>query len=491
MLHSVRDFKFKVIFFAGIFGICAHFLACDAPKPKKPIVPTTEVIELAPIVPQKVAVKKCEEYVKTLPQLVLATESVQDSAKILSVQIESNKIIDEVSLAKWVFDFANDVFLREECSACDRILFTANTGPDSYFQGIIHRRDHELFVKKTISLPEFVRRFEIKGLDTKVSLLKKLKDARLHNDHEKALALVEKLLDLEADNPDYLTIRANVYLDQEVFFEAITLYQNILEMYPTRVDALFNLAYAQKEIGRFGDAIESFARLLMTLKASPEKIKKNLFSHEDVLLQLADAYVKNNQLTEAEKYLAEIKTEDFDYLMLKANVLRGQKRYEEARFMIQKIIDQGNAQALTWFNLVLVNLDMQDLIQARAAFMRLKELDVSLAKEVGFLETVQIEDTKSVPVVENDDNDPIESDEKNTEAAVITESTEQKTQELDLPYKPVDFPEDPYAQNNDNTSETVPVSDTEETEVPKIDWSKIPVIPSKQPALKKSPDPEV
>lgn len=468
----------------------AHFLACDSSKPKHSTHTTTEIVELSPVDPHKVVVKKCVDYVKTLPQLNSVMESIQDGAKILSVQVESNKIIDDVSLAKWVFDFVSDLFMREEC-AYDRILFTANTSPDAYFQGVIHRLDHELFVKKNISLPEFVKRFEIKGLDTKVSLLKKLKGARLYNDHEKALVLVEKLLDLETDNPDYLMIRANIYLDQEVFFEAITLYQNILEMYPLRVDALFNLAYAKKEIGRFGEAIELFQRLLTLLKMSPEKIKKDLFSLEDVLLHLADAYAKNNQLSEAEKYLTEIKTENFDYLILKANVLRGQKRYDEARFMIQKIGEQGEDNALTWFNLVLVNLDMQDLVQARAAFVRLKELDVNLAKEVGFLETVQIEDKESIPVVENDDKDPIESDEESTEATVITESTEQKPQELDLPYKPVDLPEDPDTQSNQNITGDSQTLEPEEAEVPKIDWSKIPVIPSKQPILKKSPDPDV
>ena len=153
----------------------------------------------------------CQQALKQ-EKAIKKIEQVSDS--LATVVIESNSITNEDSLAKWLKDFTKELYKGTGC-ILEQVGFSVKIDEFSYFQGIINRGDFGLYKKQKISEAEWVRRFEIKKMATSEALVESLRKARRALDNEKALKLVNQVLDDDFSNVSAREIKANILLDQK------------------------------------------------------------------------------------------------------------------------------------------------------------------------------------------------------------------------------------------------------------------------------------
>lgn len=504
---------FDLAMWSWLFLVLSFHISCDSPHDSLPTEKTVHSQESTPVPSTGLIVTKvqqeqeCLENIRSLSSI--SSVEVLDSNHIKLV-VDSNTVLNEETLIKWVMNFAKDWYGKQNCPI-QKIHFSTAVGGDEYYQAKISRDDYDLFDHHKISLAEWVRRFEIQQLDTKTSLVKKLILARSNSENDVALDLINKLLELEPDNLDYLTIQANIFLDQGTYFEAITLYDFILEIKPDRRDVIYNLACARQNIGRFSESLKLYEKLLSLIKLPDSNPSVAKMEEQDILLHMVDAYLKNNQVKEADEILAKVSGDTEAYLVFKSNVLRSEGRSEEAINMLNQLIAKNPSSGLAFFNLTLLHLDQKDIEAARTSYASLNEADPQMAKELEFIKTLSDASTgPSTPVVHEplttsgpvepvfpDENEVKkiekieEGDTGQTDAVpetgdktITPQSQKDLIKTLDLPYKPVDMNE------TDETNGSTENQEDEEDQ-PKIDWSKIPFIASKTPVLKPVGDPKI
>lgn len=349
---------------------------------------TVPVYKLKPAVKPKPPPKEpkpdpvfvCKKFLQDHPQVITVAYPERST---VALEIESNRIIDETSLVKWLSGFLSQIFYERQCP-WDKVTFITRLSETEYYEGLSRRDDYDLYKKGRISQAEWTRRFEIKKLATVASIKNNLKRAREAADHGKALGYVDELIKRDPYDIGALIIKGNILLDQGAAAEALAVYESVLKMAPQNVLARFNQAYAQARMGRFSEAIAGYQSLIKALKMDPGL--SDQIRPEAVWLYLADVYLKNNQAGEAAQALenAEPKT-DTPFKLLKANLLRAQKRPQEARAILEELVEAGKGGKRALFNLVLVNLDLKDLKASRAAFAKLKAGAPKLADELAFL----------------------------------------------------------------------------------------------------------
>lgn len=314
---------------------------------------------------------------------ITALKNIQsESENDLRLEIVSTEIKDESTLAKWVVDFAKDVFFTKGCP-WNSIHFIAAVTEESYYRGSVSRADVDFFRKEKISVAELYRRMEINRMETELSLRTRLLKARSSKSHDEALELVGKLLELDHDDVTLNIIQANVYRDQKAYAEAQNIYQLVLEIHPNDLQALLNLAFVQKEMGSFAEAIANF------LKAEPLLVaaaNQNIMTQDLFNLQIADTHFKNREIDKAKSRLALVQdTKNYHYQVLMMNLVRLEKKFEEALALISQMDVEQQDDALVLFNKTLLHLDLHDEDSAKQTFEKLKSIKAAYADELAFL----------------------------------------------------------------------------------------------------------
>lgn len=361
----------------------------ELPKPVVVVDPT--------VVTVPITMGNCEDVFKKA-----AAESVLTflpETKTVKVEVNSNKIYDEESLGRWAVDLAQAVFVEPTCTI-DKISFVAMVSADVYYQGSLLRSDHDFFKRDKISLAEWMRRLDIKELNTVASVKTKLKKARDDKDQSKALDLAKQWLDLEPNNEIAKLVLANVYLDEASYFEAITRYEDLLKIKLSDRLTLFNLAYAKTRIGSFSEAIilyEKYQTIVIDILPAIN------VDDEVFWLNFAEANLSDHRLGKAEQALGHVKDQkSVDYILLSANLKRARKDYAGAKEILDVLVSRGDDNDLVWFNLVVLALDMKDEKAAKSAFAFLQTSNIKMADELSFLPVFthkqQIPDTSLSPV---------------------------------------------------------------------------------------------
>ncbi|MBF0105727.1 MAG: tetratricopeptide repeat protein [Deltaproteobacteria bacterium] len=332
------------------------------------------------VITEKENEKLCVEYVESIPSVV----SVKyPDPKTLSIEVASNKVYDEASLIKWVMEFSTELFDTRACQ-WDQLLFMTSFDEGSYDQGVSGRSDYLLYKKGRISSPEWNKRFEIKKMNSIKTLKLQLKAERALGHHAKAFDLMLELFKTEDADVTLSIVKNNILLDQKIYHEAIAGYEALLASDPENITVLYNLAFAKKEIGSFADAIQIYQNLKTIFEQNPGS--RSPVSSEDTAFQLADAYLKNNQLKETRSVLEKIKDKDSGtYHILLSNLLRQEGQYTEAKTILDGLIKKGAGTELALFNRTLLYLDLKDVEGARRSYEELKALNAVMAGELAFL----------------------------------------------------------------------------------------------------------
>jgi tetratricopeptide (TPR) repeat protein len=398
----------------GFFCLLA-FVACQSSGSQKPTpkMPPSEIKETKAVgVPPQSSLKNCEDVFKKA-----AAESIltfYPETKTAKIEVNSNKIYDEESLSRWAMDLAKAVFTEPACTV-DKISFVAMVSADVYYQGLLLRSDYDFFKREKISLAEWMRRLDIKELNTVASVKTKLKKARDAKEHDKALDLAKQWIDLEPNNETAKLVLANIYLDEASYFEAIMRYEDLIKIKPDNALVLFNLAYAKTRIGSFSEAIALY-----------EKVQTS--DSDDVFwLNFTEANLSDHRLSEAEKALEPVKDKErLDFVILSANLKRARKDYAGAKELLDTLVSRGDDKDLVFFNLVVLALDMKDEKAAQLAFVSLQTRNAKMAEELSFLSVFgskqQTPDTTSSAV-----------DEEKEESDVTMPEIEETVDEGDLP----------------------------------------------------------
>lgn len=333
------------------------------------------VTQTAPIRTREERLAVCQSFITSHP-LVVRSNSLKDDAIVLKV--DSNRIYDEVSLSKWIMEISRETYLTRDCP-WKELKVAIDADDLGEWRGVSRRMDFELHEKGVISTAEWVRRFEVQKIASPESLKLALKTARQEKDHEEASGLIAEISSKEPQNQQAKIIKANILLDQGLSFEAIELYQSLPEDVSQSPLVLFNLALARKHVGSFSDAIAVYQNLL---KLGDFKV----VSQDNVLLNLADAYLKNNQPDDAEKVLNQVKQKKAPvWQILQANLLRAKHETQKARDVLAGMTVENELSEVILFNLILLDLELKDVQAARERFSRLKNVNANFAGELAFL----------------------------------------------------------------------------------------------------------
>lgn len=371
----------------------------ENPPVEKIIKPETPPIKEMPT--------SCEQI---LQNLKMGRFSKTATADFFQLEVNAQAVFNEKTLTDWVIQSAEKIFLLTECQV-KSVVFVASAEDEFLYQGVFLRDDFELFQNNKISKPEWIKRFEIKRMETLQVIKKKLKTAREQKNHQAAKKWVEKWIEKEPQHINARLILGNILLDNENFFEAIQVYETLLKEHPQTYLALFNLAYTKKKIGSFDEAIQLYEKIIKQF-TELDSLQK-----DQVFIYLASAYLNNKQLQDAEKFLQKVTdTTDENYLVLQANLLRLNKQFEEAKKILQTFIDTESASDIIYYNLILIHLDLKELAAARELFKTLQELNKSMANELMFLGEAKQNNVPSQPIIK-----PVEQDKSDTPSALQKE----------------------------------------------------------------------
>lgn len=326
--------------------------------------------------------------------------------KSLSIAVQPENLETEkisFSLSKTGFYTEEEMILWAEKagavlsdSACKftLITFSAAGKEDTQWEGNLQLTDYQLYKLQKISRAEFVRRLDLKSEVTLASLKIRLKAARIKKDGDASLVAIEQWLKLEENAVAPKIIKANILIEQGEYFAAQNLLDEVLLNHPANTHALFNKAFTQKKLGRFAEAVLIYRKLLASQPEPAISNKDLAFSRDDVLMQLADAYLNNKQLSEASEVLAQVQDQNSpSRRIMQASLLRLKGQYSDARKLLETLVREGKASDVVYYNLVLVSLDQKDADSARKNLTLLQNLNESWAKDLEFLEPLKRDST--------------------------------------------------------------------------------------------------
>ncbi|MBU0504863.1 MAG: tetratricopeptide repeat protein [bacterium] len=391
-----RTCQFIVIFLCITLTVsaCDFFVEKEVVKKRKveAVRPKVSTVVTSPVVPSNKIT--CLENIKSNKAITIKQTI---SPHVLTIEVDSNKIVDEATLVQWLSQFAQTLFDQESCSLT-KIYFSTHLDVFSYFQGVLKKNDYSFYKQRRISEAEWVKRFEIKKMETKEALNIELKKMRELKDLGSALKIVTRILNDDINNQDVKLVKANILLDMRSYSDALNTYEDVLASQPDNIRALFNSAFVSKEMGSFAQAIEK-TKKVRDLLADKEKGSKYLaqlgLSLDTVLLQLAEVYLKNNETALAVATLKDIKNKSAAaYVLLKAQLHRLTQKYEEAKNELMTVVDSGDWQDVILFNMVLLHLDLKDKGGAKQYFEMLSDVNKKMAQELSLvnnLPTIQEE----------------------------------------------------------------------------------------------------
>lgn len=278
-------------------------------------------------------------------------------------------------------EFADRVYGKAGCSV-SKILLRAPGAEGAYLDGVLFRSNDDLLRAGTISAAEFSRRLEIQALETVASLKLKLKAARDGGDVAAAVGFASEWVAKEPDNVTARLILGNALLDKGEDAVAAGNFEEVLLVQPKNFLAWANLALAKTRRGTFSEAVAIYAKLL----ADYESYEFRYFLRDDVSLRLADALLSDGRADEALSALSGITDRTApQFAILLAQAMRAQKRFAEARKILEEQLKKNPDDGIARFDLVLSCIDLKDVVSARREYAALKQSDFSLAAELAFL----------------------------------------------------------------------------------------------------------
>lgn len=304
---------------------------------------------------------------------------------------------DVSRLPEWGVRLSEFLYLKHGCS-WQRIRVEWEAEDGRLVRFVLFRDNFNLYREQKISLPEFGRRLEVVQVDTLESIKTKLRAMRKEKNHQEALEWVQKWLVVEPESVVAHVLRGNIFLEMGEPVKAIEAYEAALKLNPQDVTARFNLAVAQKETGSFSEAVSVFETLNVEFALSGDQ-RRNLLR-----LHLMDTHLRNNEAEKARVILPEVTgnmSDDVD--LWQAQMLRSQKKYQEARDVLIEYLKRHPKDRLAHFNLVVSELDLKDEAQAKGAFEKLKQMDADFARELEFIPLFKTSSTVA-PVVTPEDN---------------------------------------------------------------------------------------
>ena len=353
---------FNIIFFLFWVVACQDgnkdFIQADGVFPQTP-----SVIQKDNLIPEKEITCTKENF-----RFEQGSQISFVSDQEISVKFFNESLQTKVDFSRFLTNLSVQIFDEKRCDF-EKITIQNRLQKGALFTGVLTKENYSLYRQKEISFPEFERRFEIAEEATLELLQAKLKMARDQKNSQEALSLIEEWLGQDPENARILTIKGNIFLEERRFLEAIPLFEKVLEKQPDLKEAAFSLAVAKKEVGRFTEAISDFENLKATW------VDQNLLS-----LHLAETYFRNHEIEEAKRVLNDLKDQDAD--LLKAEIFRAEKKFQEAKILLEKYPE--NPMAL--YNLTLVLMDLKNTDEAVKSFLDLKQKAPEFAKELEFIE---------------------------------------------------------------------------------------------------------
>ncbi len=374
----MREIFLKTVTWGLLFGAVLSASCGDSQPQKNTVQKQISISTTVKTLTSAVDAVTCLDYVKALETVSLSKEQTTE----ITISINTNKIYDEATLVKWLENFDAVFFSKTPC-AIATVHFTVLLDAENVYSGVLRKADNEMRAANKISEAEWVRRFEIQRVETLASLTVVLKNARETADTKAALQVIDKIIDKDAGNSLWRLIKANTLLESGAYFEAIAVYEALLENSPKDLRALYNLSFAHKHVGNFSKSLDLYQKIADEIASADKELP---FAREDFYLSWADAYLHNNQPREAleKKKLAGDST-GVNGLLIEANALRLLKLFNDAKRVLEKALTLQENEAVVLFDLTLIQLDLKDEEGAKVNFAKLKESDAGLAAELSFL----------------------------------------------------------------------------------------------------------
>jgi tetratricopeptide (TPR) repeat protein len=157
---------------------------------------------------------------------------------------------------------------------------------------------------------------------------------------EKAIAAAKDIVELDPNNADAEYNLGYMYVKEQRFAEAVDVFKRAIELRPDFEHAYMNLGYCYSQLGQFSNAISAFQELV---KLIPD--------NDNAWFNIAVNYMQ-------------------------------QKKWSSAVEPLRKVIELRPDYALAYYNLGIVYLNMRDNASARQAYLKLKDLDASMAQKL-------------------------------------------------------------------------------------------------------------
>lgn len=279
------------------------------------------------------------------------------------------------------------------------VAFRAPGAEGTYFEGELTGDDYRLFRAGKISQAELGRRLDIRRLETVDSVKLKLREAREGGDHGYAMTLAEQWLEKDPGNAVAPIVRANILLAKKDFKGASALYEEILIAEPRRMDVWFNLAFAKRELGQFTEAVAIYEQLVREFDEFTERV----VARGDIYLHLADTYLAENRLDDAEKAVAEAGMPETEaVIIMRAVIARGRGKPAESLKLLERFLKAHPESGTALYDLVVTLIDLKDRDGARKEYERLRATDPALAEELKFIPLF----SGKTPVAEPENGNP-------------------------------------------------------------------------------------
>lgn len=465
------------------------FVTCSSSEPSQPQLvepaPKKEVSQKSELQPSAIEtqVDKQALCLEALKKWDLGSQVKISSDKRVEFVFSESQVFTETEFSKNLLKFSDEIFGQYGCDY-EQVTFQSFSSEGPLWLARLARENYFLFRKSQISEPEFTRRLEIVQKATLASLKAKLKKARQFKKQDEALIAVNAWLENDPENLDAQVIRANIFLDQKDFYQAVSVYEKVLQSDSKNLTARFNLAVTKKKLGQIEAAVLLFDSLEQDIKSSQE-LDKSLWG-----LHRVDAYLSLKNIQMAEAALQKITLQKIgDVDLFRIVILREQKKFSEAKEVLENYLKAYPEESLALYNLALTFLDLKNTDEAVKTFLRLKLADADVAKELEFLPLFA---QSKEPEVLQDEETPSEA---NPDPDLDEEELVQD-KKVDVPYKPPSL--EVLEKEQESWEGYLPgkktgqpeEADGEDSEI-KFDYTTLPFIPFKRPELPPASDPMV
>lgn len=151
------------------------------------------------------------------------------------------------------------------------------------------------------------------------------------NEFERALPFSIKAVDLAPDNKYFYLLKAEIYTKQANFDQAAEVFKDLLENVPNTEEYYFDLAALYLYQGKYNEALEIY-----------DKIQSVFGINDEVVFQKQKIYLKTNNLDAAiseGKLLIEEFPGEGKYILTLAEILLSNNKYDEAEKYLKDLLE--------------------------------------------------------------------------------------------------------------------------------------------------------